>query len=323
MDRVIFVEVLDRRGRVVQRARLDALPATVGRSYRNAVILDDRYVSPEHVRITRADDGGLVAEDLGSANGLFLEPGAARVPRAVLRPGTVVRVGHTLLRVATADQEVAAAAPDPVAPVAGRRPVTRRALTVGLAAALGLSMLASYLGTYGDTSVAALIADALMLGAAVVAWAGLWALVTRITAHRFGFRQHLRVATGVLLALEVAYVILHVGDLIESGTAWYDVTQMLIFVLALAAALSGHLRIAAALSPGRRLGWALGVAAGLVGLNEFSDFAQGRRFDRSPTFRCAVRPLAGARPTSLDAFIAAAAELQRSVDAQAEKTPIN
>jgi hypothetical protein len=228
-------------------------------------------------------------------------------------------VGHTLLRLATVDQEVAPAIPDPVAAAPGRRPATRRALAGALTAALGLSMLASYLGSYGDTSAAALIADALMLGAALVSWAGLWALVTRITAHRFEFGRHLTVATGVLLAVEVAYVVLHVGDLIEAGTVLHEVTQILIFVLALAAALSGHLRIAAALAPARRLAWALGVAAAVVGLNEFSDFAQGRQFERSPQFAGAVRPLAGASATSLDAFIAAAVELQRLVDAQATR----
>lgn len=320
MDRLIFVEVLDRRGRVVQRARLDALPATVGRGYRNTVILDDRYVSPEHVRIALADDGSLVVEDVGSANGLFLEPGPERVARAAVRPGAVFRVGHTLLRVATAEQDVAPAALDPAAAVPGRRRTSRRALALALAAALGLSMLLSYLGTYGETSAAALIADALTLGAGLVSWSGAWALVTRVTAQRFGFGQHLAVVAGVFLAVEVAQLVLQLGDLIESGTALYSATQTLLLVLALASALYGHLRIAAALSPGRRLAWALGVAAAFVGLDEFTDFAQGRRFDRSPTFAGAVRPVAGARAMSLDAFIAGAAELQRSVDAQADES---
>lgn len=317
MDRVTFVEVLDRRGRVVQRARLDSLPATVGRSYRNAVILDDRYVSPEHVRIVLTEDGQLVAEDLGSANGLFLEHGAERVARVTLQPGTVFRVGHSQLRVATADQDVAPATPDPFAAVSGRR-LSRRSLVLALLAALGLSMLTSYLSTYGETSAAALTADALTLASALFTWAGAWALVTRITAQRFEFRQHLAVATTVLLAVEVVYVVLHVGDVIESGTAFYDLTQNLLVVLGLGAALYGHLRIAATLSAGRRLAWALGLAAAFVGLDEFGDFAQGRHFDRSPTFAGAVRPLASARAITLDAFIAAAADLQRSVDAQAD-----
>jgi len=102
VDPVTFVEVLDRRGRVAHRVRLDALPATLGRSYRNAVILDDRYVSPEHARIEVAGDGTLFVEDLASANGLFTEPGGERVLRITLAPGSLFRLGHTQLRVATA-----------------------------------------------------------------------------------------------------------------------------------------------------------------------------------------------------------------------------
>ncbi len=314
-----FVEILDRRGRVMQRVRLDVLPATVGRGYGNAVILDDRYVSPEHARIAIGPDGRLVVDDLGSTNGLFTAGGTERVASIPLTPDVVFRVGHTLLRVATLEQPVAAALPDPWADPATRPRAVPRWLPAAIVAALGLSMTTSYLGGYDDTSIAALLADALSLGVILVTWSAAWAILTRITAQRFAFAQHLTVATAVLFGVELVTLAAGVGDLLESGTTLYSIAESVLYAAALAALLFGHLTVTATLAAGRRLAWSLGLAVVLVGLDEFTDVAGGTRFERSPSFAGAVRPLAGSAGTPLDAFISAAAELQRSVDERADK----
>jgi hypothetical protein len=70
VERVIVVEVLDRRGRVRERVRLDRLPAFVGRAYMNDVVLEDRFVSPRHCAIREAESGEMVLEDLESLNGV-------------------------------------------------------------------------------------------------------------------------------------------------------------------------------------------------------------------------------------------------------------
>jgi hypothetical protein len=231
----------------------------------------------------------------------------------------VFRAGHTLIRVATGDQPVAPAPLDPLADPSPRSRVVSRWLPAAIFAALGLSMVTSYLGTYGEMGIAALLADALSLGVVLVSWAAGWAVLTRITAQRFAFTRHLAVATAVLLGVEVLGLAASVGDLIEDGTTLYWVAESALYVLALAALLFGHLSVAAPLPARRRLAWSLGVAVALVGLDEFTDLAAGGQFERSPAFVGAVRPLAGSRGTSLDAFITAAAELKRSVDARADE----
>lgn len=320
MDRVTFVEVLDRRGRVVQRVRLAALPATVGRGYGNAVILDDRYASPEHARLDVDADGSLVLLDLASTNGTFAEPGGERITRTPLAPGAVFRVGHTLLRVATADQPVPPATVDRAALRRGRALGTPARLAVASAAALGLSMYASYLDGFGDPGFAAYLADALFLGAALLGWSGLWALATRLTSPRFRFPEHLAVATLVLLAVELFILVVTLADLIEAGTGGYAVAEVGGFTLALAAVLYGHLAIATPLMRLRRAVWAVAVAAAFVGLDTLSDVAVRGEPGRAPAFVGAVRPLAGPVGTPLDTFLARAAQLQGRVDAQADST---
>ena len=52
MEGVIFAEVLDRRGQVRQRVRVERFPLTIGRAYSNDLILDDRYGCPQHARVS-------------------------------------------------------------------------------------------------------------------------------------------------------------------------------------------------------------------------------------------------------------------------------
>jgi hypothetical protein len=320
VDPVIFVEILDRRGHVAHRVRLETLPATIGRSYRNAVILDDRYVSPEHVRIEQMDDGTLVALDLGSDNGVYDDTRGSRLERVALEPGTRLRVGHTVLRFATADQPVAAAARDPLGGSGWWR-YSRRATGLVLAAALVLSMLTSYFTSYDETSAAARLAEALMLGVGLAAWAGSWSLVTRITAHRFAFGQHLAIVAGVLLAAELVNGALRMLDVVEPGTTLAEWTQTMLIMASVAAVLYGHLSLTSTLPSPRRLGWAVGVAVTLVGLAEFAEWADRDSFMGSPRFEGAVHPVGmGAdRGVPLDTFIAEAGELQRAVDALAQQ----
>jgi hypothetical protein len=322
---MIFVEVLDRRGHVAERVRLDALPVTIGRSYRNAVIVDDRYVSPEHLRIAVEPDGLIVVEDLQSENGLHLEPSGTRVPRIVVSPGMRLRIGHTVLRFATADQAVAATTRDPLGDRGGWAWLrySRRNTALVLSAALVLSILTAYFTSYDEASAASRVSGALMLGVGLAAWAGAWALVTRITAHRFAFGPHLAVVSTVLLAGEVVNVGLRLFDLVESGTVAADVADMLLITLAFAALLYGHLALTSTLPGPKRLVWGVGVAVALVGLVEFTDWADRDAFVGSPRFEGAVSPVgAGAdRGISIDAFIADADRLQQAVDALAQQSP--
>ena len=69
---MIWVEILSRNHEIAARFRLPVAEARIGRGYTNDVIVDDPYVAPEHLRLFRDEAGQLVVEDLGSANGIYL-----------------------------------------------------------------------------------------------------------------------------------------------------------------------------------------------------------------------------------------------------------
>jgi transcriptional regulator with GAF, ATPase, and Fis domain len=84
-------------GAVTETVMLDREPVVIGREGHVAgtLGLDDGEVSRQHAVVARADGGGWTIEDRGSRNGTFVD--GARVERAPLRDGTVVRVGRTLV----------------------------------------------------------------------------------------------------------------------------------------------------------------------------------------------------------------------------------
>jgi len=91
--KVVVVEGPD-RGRHCEAS--DDGPITVGASPENDLALTDSTVSRYHVEL-RSDPRGIAIVDLGSLNGALV--GEVRVERAVVRAGTSLRLGDTVLRV--------------------------------------------------------------------------------------------------------------------------------------------------------------------------------------------------------------------------------
>ena len=89
---MIWVEILSRHRDVAARFRVAGPDVHIGRGYDNDVIVDDPYVAARHVRVFRDDDGRLVAEDLGSANGMFLDRAKSRDQRIVIEGERPIRI---------------------------------------------------------------------------------------------------------------------------------------------------------------------------------------------------------------------------------------
>lgn len=283
MGAIVFVEVLDRRGGVRDRVALDGLPATIGRAYTNALILDDRFVSPVHALLVRDDPGWLALEDLDSANGIYEHGRRERVKRIAMRSGAVVRIGQTRLRFVHPETSVPDALPDRTADSAIERLARSRrfaaAVSVTLVAWLALS---TYLGSYEGNTSAGVIGVVVGVPVMLALWAGIWAVPSRIVVQRFEFAPHLAVVSAVAL----------------SGALYGQASDYLLFlfpstslagvlvVLGLAFAvllIYGHLLFASTLTRRGRIAWSVGVVlvlfalGGLVGLaleEEFSEYTE-------------------------------------------------
>ncbi|MFL6672938.1 MAG: FHA domain-containing protein [Massilia sp.] len=180
-----FIETLARNGDVLHRHQVDALPIRLGRGYDNDYIVDDDYAAPRHALVELDGDGRLVLRDLGTRNGVAHR--GRRHDSIVLTGDTVVRLGHTTLRVRAADF--------PVPPELVDR--TRHGWEGALPGVAGLALtgaVALFTMWAADTQSFQLIRylQALAFGlAAALVWSGLWAFGNRLFGRHARLGRHL------------------------------------------------------------------------------------------------------------------------------------
>jgi FHA domain len=196
---VIWVEILNRQRDVAARVRVSGEEASIGRGYDNDVVVDDPYVAARHLRVTCNEVGQLVAEDLGSTNGTFLDGRKnIRVTRLVIDGVQPLRIGQTLLRVRSTDHAVE---PERIAPA--ERHALPMVLVVALTVALlGFILLRIWLAQTGEPRLSNYVTPLLTTVGTVVVWGGIWALLSRIFAGRAHLLRNLLFpVAGLLVSL--------------------------------------------------------------------------------------------------------------------------
>jgi hypothetical protein len=197
MEEVAWVEVVSRARDVVARHRCTGPEIRIGRAYDNNVVLDDPYVAPHHLRIRRTESGAWIAEDLGSANGFFLDHHRDRQGRAEIDGNRLMLIGHTYLRLREARHAVAPERAD--RPRWGLWP-----MVAGLGAALvALDLGSSWLAETTEPKVSPYLVSVLTVALLVVAWTALWSVLARIFSGQARFERNLLIA----LAGMVIYVL--------------------------------------------------------------------------------------------------------------------
>ena len=179
------IEMLARNGEVLHRHRAATLPIRVGRAYDNDFIVDDDYAAAHHASIEAGPDGKPVMRDLGTRNGLNHR--GKRVQQVALSGDTVVRMGHTSLRVRPADYPVPAELLD-------RTMHGWEGLLPGLVGVLLAGLVALLVTWLLDAQPFELLnyvlAPAAGIGAALL-WSSLWAFVNRLFGRHARLGRHL------------------------------------------------------------------------------------------------------------------------------------
>jgi hypothetical protein len=180
-----YIETLARNGEVLQRHAVGALPIHLGRGYDNEFIVDDAYAARRHALIELDGSGRLVLRDLGSRNGVIHK--GRRIACVVLDGDTVVRLGHTSLRVRPADHPMPPELPD-------RTMHGWEGALPGLAGVLLTGVISLFVMWLADTqsfeSIRYLQALAYGVGAALL-WSGIWAFANRLFGRHARLGRHL------------------------------------------------------------------------------------------------------------------------------------
>jgi hypothetical protein len=315
MDEVTWIEVLPRHREHAVRQRLGAHALTLGRGWDNDIVLDDAHVAAHHLRIAREADGRWFAEDLGSVNGLRVEGERRPRARVELAPGTIVRVGHTQLRLHRGSDAVPAELP------LGLNRSPWPAALVCSALVLTLAVLELWLGETAEPKLVRYLTGVLALAAVALLWTSAWAAISRLFAGHARYGVHLLIAAAGLLAYSLYDPLSELGAFALSWTALARYAYVGAWVL-LGVTCIAHLR---ALSPKRQAMKAIAVGA-LVALGigtQSLKLSDWRANYGQPVMLQRLAPpwLRIAATQEPSAFFAGGVELQAAIDAARTDEP--
>ncbi|HEY2805620.1 MAG TPA: FHA domain-containing protein [Gemmatimonadales bacterium] len=321
MDRVIVAEVLNRRGDVVQRTRLEQFPAGIGRAWTNDVVLADPTVDAHHARIAADEQGALFIEDLGSVNGLHAGSSREMVRRVPLDGMAMVRVGRTMLRIGALDTPVSPALPE-LAP-SGRLAwllETPAAIAVMVLAGMGIITLSAWLDSYEPQSkaIASVTGQAVAFAALAGAWAGVWSLIGRLSVQHFRYWEHTALTWLAVLGLALlgafdSYVAFLFPRSDVLGLAGAVLTGALFVAL-----IAAQLGLVSAMRRRRRIVIGVIVTGVMVALVALTSKAAKNQLDSESDVRIAVSlkalPATLIPATSVDDFVRSTDGLKRDLD---------
>ena len=279
----------------------------IGRSYRNDVIIDDPAVAPDHLRIVQGEDGAILVEAVSESGGFAID--GERRDRSLIDGDTVLRIGHTSLRLRDEDYAVPAAAM-----VAEQKP---RWVELGalILVALLINGATLWLNETSEPKLSRYVAGMVGLGAVVLIWSGLWGVVSRIFAGAARFPRHLAIAAGAFLFYTVYSILAEaLAFSLSSGVIFGNVGTG--FWVVLGAACFLHLQVIAPSHALLKAGIvAILVLAGIAAqlANRFEQLKTGAqpsiaRTSFPPAFRLA-------RAESEDQFFAAVDALRAKLEA--------
>jgi hypothetical protein len=314
-----YIEVLDAKGRVTARFAVDAWPVTIGRAYTNRIILDDPFVSPEHLSIGRDESDRLCANDLNSENGLRDAPGGKRVTGLPLVSGAPFQIGHTVLRYCEIQQPVAAT------PVErGERGRRLPSWGVGLASlfiVLLVLLLGNYFDSYERFNLARSLSETLTTLSMVFAWAGMWSLLSRVVIGRFHYAEHFALAGGAILVALLFSISAEWLEFLRPSLPALWVASVFGSGALLAALVFGHLGWASSMLRRSRLWAAFGVSAVVIGTGAIADYAARNTFNTAMEYSGVIKAVdsRGLPTVSIDQFIANSQKVKRELEALAQK----
>lgn len=197
MSHAFFVEIVARNGDVKQRYPQSALPIRIGRAYDNDIILDDPHTAPHHAVIETTEDGGIIIRSLESRNGVVYR--RERVQQQRLDGNTIVRLGHTNLRVRQRDFVVADELTDSTNHLWEGWPP----LLAGLMLIMIQASFSHWIGQTGKTEWLDYLSAIATMIIGVVFWSGAWALVNHLFSSQLRFGRHLFIAASGIVVAEL------------------------------------------------------------------------------------------------------------------------
>ena len=285
METPLTLEILDRFGKVRERHKLDRFPVRIGRGYNNDIILDDPYVSPNHIELLMDGDGHLLVSDLKSENGLFSLHPLKRHDLLTLEDNQRIRIGHTDIRFRSAKFQIRETFIDRVRPSQLHLLFTNLImLPVFWLLCAGVFLGFYYQQSFQETTFNTLVGQILPLFIFIFVWSAGWSIVSKVVTHKFYFSYH-----AILTALVIAgfYLIEPLFEYIEFIYPIAGLADNLTLITDLslpAILLYGNLRQSTTLNKRRARITALLTSVLVVGVSHLIAYVHQPEFSGQPQF---------------------------------------
>ncbi len=294
----ITIEIISLHGIKRDLRVFDKGCVQIGRSYTNDIILQDSYVSPEHLCVRILEGGQLVVEDLDSRNGSFVvsemrgQRGKVRLSGATeIDSGCDIALGHTVIRVFCFDH--------PVAPAKVMDRLKSTGFSVNRKVTTWYALVGCFLLYFIDAVLNNVLKDQMLgailfaefLGLLVVAiWAGIWALIGRMIRHRSRFRVHLTMACLFIFAIVPIVNICGYLGFVFADARLETISLLTLCSVAFAFLLYGHKTYATQLSVRARIVSSAAIPVVLCFLVGLGYFSFSDRFSPEPPYYSRLKP---------------------------------
>lgn len=315
MSRTLFVEHLTPDGEVITRTRCTQLPIRIGRAYDNDIILDDQHIAAHHALIELNQLDELVLSDPGSQNGISL--GKQRSDYFVVNGDAVYRMGHTHLRIRTADYVVAPEVSDS----------TNYHWEGWLPAVLGgtllvcVALLDAWLRDLQQGSLSKYLLELVGTFGFALGWAGVWALFSKLFNGHARFGRHLFIVCAGLSIVEL-WSFFSGGIAYAFSWEWLARFTNQPVILIFAVVLYFHLLTAGNKRPTRLRAYLAGLAILAIGINMAKEY-QASNYLSDELYLSKLYPpaLRVTDDVSIETFTANIESLKAKVDSQRKEKP--
>lgn len=313
MERLAWIELLDRHGDVASRHPVHAWPVRIGRAYSSDLVLDDPYVAVRHLEILPGEEGRYRVKLLDSINGMTIDSQRGKPTEASIDVNDVVRIGQTQLRIRPLDYAVAAEKRLPGNGWLRRWPM----MIAGVVALLLAHLLTLWLDYNHDEGYSILVRPLLNDIPVLLLWVGFWALIGRVLSGRANFIAHTVIATlGTALIMLLNGLFYGYADFSFNTSLVSNVLSEVIETLIIGIMLYQHIGLVSRIGR-RRLGVIVAVLMlGMVGLIHGTDHLAADKELARMSYSDTIGPpaLLLVRGESVGEFIAAANKLKAEVD---------
>lgn len=302
----------ERRSSVAEIFRGGEDSFCVGRALHNNVVLTDPYVGPEQLRFFRRD-GHWYAQPLDTVNPVLLNDEPAEGDEIPLASGDRLTIGRTHIDVFSEDYQVEPARKLLLSSWLYRGRTAMLVALLATFAAAGLDALMDYFEYAQRRSWEGHLNTALSTVALVVVWAGIWALIGKLTRHQGHYSIQLLVTALASGLISLALPLPSFVDYLFSSVTAAELFGYLLALLLLALLLRWNLYYA--VHPGRPWFNAFCVAAMCILTYAGVSRLQQPEYSALPRYSASLKPPLGAAPggVAIDAFLERGDQLAQSL----------